>query len=183
MRALNIHPVDVAGHYVKDNYVNPNITLSAARQARVVSGYYRLHTTRNTTRNGSVPKIASCQQFTSTDQIGCLVKANTCTIGFAGREAADKTLPGANFALRMEGIVPSTQNIQNLVIAGATPIYPISRKLWLNALNGFSTATAAETSLFNFESVPGNIDPIIQGRNFVQVPSTVTRLRACPSGL
>ncbi len=189
MRALNIHPVDVAGHYVKDNYVNSSITLSAARQARVVSAYYRLHTTRNTNRNGSVPKVAQCQTFTSTDQIGCLVKANTCTIGYAGREAADKTAPLLNFALRMEGIIPSTQNIKNLVIAGSTPVYPISRKLWLNSLNGFSTGTAAEQSLFSFESTassvaaPSAMDNIILNRNFVQVPDGVTRLRACPSGL
>lgn len=184
MRVYNIHPVDVTGHYLRDNYLNTNIPgLAAARQARVVSAYYRLHTTRNTNVNGSVPKVANCRTFTSTDQIGCLVKANTCTIGYAGREAADKVLPGANFALRMEGIVPSTQNIQNLVIAGATPVYPISRKLWLNSLTGFSTGTADETSLFNFESNAASIDPIVLNRNFVQVPASVTRLRACPSGL
>lgn len=189
VRAYNLHPVDQTGHYLRDNYVNPNITLSATRQARVVSAYYRLHTTRNTTVHGSVPKVASCQTFTSTDQIGCLVKANTCTIGFAGREAADKVLPASNFAIRMEGIIPATQNIQNLVIAGATPVYPISRKLWLNALNGFSTATTAEQSLFTFESAPSSVatpsamDSIILGRNFVQVPDGVSRLRVCPSGL
>ena len=54
----------------------------------------------------------------------------------------------------MEGIVPSTQNIQNLVIAGATPVYPISRKLWLNSITGFASATTDENSLVTFESNP-----------------------------
>jgi hypothetical protein len=179
MRVYNVHPVDVTGHYLRDNYLNSSIPgLAAARQARVVSAYYRLHTTRNTNVNGSVPKVASCRQFTSTDQIGCLVKANTCTMGFAGRESVDATLPGANFAIRMEGIAPSTQNIQNLVAGGT--FYPISRKLWLNSLRGFSTASAAEVALFNFESNPASIDPIIVSRNFVQVPAGVTRLGSCP---
>ncbi len=182
VRAYNLHPVDVTGHYLRDNYVNSSITLSTVRQARVVSAFYRLHTTNNTTQHGSVPTVANCRLFDSTVQIGCLVKANSCTIGFAGREAVDSaTLQ--NFAFRIEGIPPTTQNIQNLVIAGATPVYPISRKLWMNSITGFAAATADENSLVTFESNPANIDPIILNRNFVQVPSTVTRLRGCPSGL
>ena len=161
MRVFNLHPVDVTGHYLRDNYVNPNIPgLAAARQARVVSAFLPpAHHRATPTSTAASRRLPTARQFTSTDQIGCLVKANSCTIGFAGREAVDKVLPGANFALRMEGIIPSTQNIQNLVIAGATPVYPISRKLWLNSITGFASATTDENSLFTFESNPANDRP------------------------
>jgi len=183
-RVFNIHPVDAAGHYVVDNYINPNIPvaaggINAVRQARIVSGYFRLHTTATTNKNGSVPTLAagaSCNTaFSSTEQIGCLVKANSCTVGFAGREAADDiTLgPARNFAARIQGITASTANIQNLA-TGGTPVYPIARKLWFNSLVGFGSplVTAPELALFNFENVPGNIDPIITARHFVTVPAT-----------
>ena len=236
MRAFNLHPVNSAGHYLKDNYINTSIAttsrngtacttnsqcgngtctsglcagdtyfLSTARQARIVSAYYRIHMTRNTTLNGSVPTFGNpaptdplgtplCEKFTSTDQIGCLVKANSCDIGYAGREAVDDVIGLGlanvqNFGLMIEGIRGSTQNIQNLALPPATPVYPIACKLWLNSINGFTSLTADETTLFNFEQVTGpgtvsnpSIDDIIFKRNFVNVPSGVTnRLKNCPA--
>jgi hypothetical protein len=190
-RALNLHPIDSAGHYVRDNYLNPNIpatSLSAARQARVVSAYFRLHTTRTTTLNGSVPTLAAgtaCQLLSDDPQIGCLVKANTCTIGYGGRVAADDiTVTTANnFSLQLEGIPPSQVNVQNLVTLG-TPVYPMARKLWLSSIVGFSSPllTPGELALYQYESVPTQIDPIVQAHNFVALPASVTRLRACPAG-
>lgn len=186
-RVFNLHPIDVNGHYVRDNYLNPAIpttSLSAARQARVVSAYYRLHTTTTTNLHNSVPTGGPCRLFSSTAQIGCLVKANTCSIGFAGREAADDlSIPGTvaqNLAFMIEGVRPTTANIQNLV-TGAGTVYPISRALWLNSIGGFSGASAAEQALYAFESVPANIDPIILSKNFTVVPPGVTRLKSCPA--
>jgi hypothetical protein len=91
----------------------------------------------------------------------------------------------------IEGIAGSTANIQ-LIASATTPpagTYPIARKLWLNSINGFTSLTADETTLFNFEQVTGmgtvtnpSIDDIIFKRNFVNVPSVVTnRLKNCPA--
>jgi hypothetical protein len=185
-RVFNIHPVDKFGHYLRDNYLNPNIVLSptpatnAKLQSRVVSAYYRLHTTRVSNLNGSVPTGGPCRTFTSTEQIGCLVTANTCDLGFAGREAVTST--GNNFAFRIDGVQSSVANIQNLV-TGGVPVYPMARRLWLNAVGGFSSLTGDELGLFNFESSPTQIDTLILNHNFVTVPPSVTRLRGCPSGL
>lgn len=190
LRVFNLHPVDVNGHYVLDNYVNGSIPTTnntvgivAGKQNRVVTAYYRLHVTSTDNTGGSVPTGGPCQTFDSTLQIGCLVKANSCNIGFAGRTAVDDfPAPAQNFALLQDGIVGSTLNIQNLA-TGGTPVYPLSRKLFLNSIVGFASplVTAPESALFSFESVPANIDPIILANNFVQVPATVTRLVGCPA--
>ena len=173
--------------------------LSTARQSRIVSAYYRIHLTRATTRNGSLPTIGKtpstpfgdplCRQLSSTDQIGCIVKANGCDIGYAGREAVDNVLSLGlanvkNFAFMIEGIRGSTGNIQNLVLPPATPVYPISGTLWLSSIVGFGSPllTADETTLYNYESTQANSDFLISVHNFVLVPSGVTnRLKSCPA--
>jgi hypothetical protein len=175
MRVFNVHPVDVNGHYVRDNYLNPNIPttrLIAVRQARVVSAYYRLHTTRVTTLHGSVPTGGPCTLLSETAQIGCLVKANSCSLGMAD----SSSIGNGSFALLIDGAAPTIANIQNLT-------YPLAHGLWLNAVNGFGTVVGPELSLYQFESDPLKIDPIVTLNGFVPVPNGVTRLRPCPSGL
>jgi hypothetical protein len=75
----------------------------------------------------------------------------------------------------------------NLVNGSGGPVYPISRKLWLNALNGFGSVTGDQSSLLScFRGmVPGvpldTIDSIIRNRTFVPVPAGVARTKACPA--
>ncbi len=160
-------------------------TIPAARQNRVVTAFYRLHFSRSTNLNGSVPTLPAgqgCQTLSATNQIGCLVKANACSIGFAGREAVDVFSPGPprNFAFQVAGVAPSVANVQNL-FTGGTPVYPISRGLYVNAVKGFANVTAgAEANLLTFFRTPASIDPIVTGRNFIQVPASVTRSSGCP---
>ncbi len=192
-RSLNLHPVDRTGHYVRDNFVNPFIptsgtgSISAARQARVVSAFYRIHATRTTDKHGSTATIATgCQTFSATDQIGCLVKANTCSIGFAGREAVDLGATPNNFAAQIEGIKPITINIQNLVTPPASPVYPIARTLWVNSIVGRPNITAAadlpQAALYDWMAVPSHIDSIVTTHNFTVVPGAVTnRNKSCPA--
>ena len=165
---------------------------TTANQARVVSGFYRLHTTKNTTLHGSIPTAASCTTFSSTDQIGCLVKANACSIGFAGRESVDDwaTIGSGNiknFAFQIGETVPSITAIQAFATRVGTP-YKLARGLWLNSLTGAGTVTSpplssAELALWNWEatSFSTHIDPIINTRNFVVVPASVTRVKTCPA--
>ena len=67
-----------------------------------------------------------------TSQIGCLVKASPCSVGYAGREAADPGPTFDNVALRLTGIQPTTQNIIEPA-TGGTPGLPMARKLWFNS--------------------------------------------------
>jgi hypothetical protein len=179
----------------------PPPQFTTANQARVVSGFYRMHTTRNTNLHGSVPTVAACLALTSTDQIGCLVKANSCSIGYAGRESVDDwaTLgPPAggtvkNFAFQIGETQPSIGAIQAFAThpVGVTP-YNLARGLWLNSLSGGGLGgpgpanpplSAAELSLWNWEATSNatHIDPIITARNFVVVPGSVVRQKSCPA--
>lgn len=186
-RGFNLHPLQTNGQYKRDNYINPNIpvtSIPAARQNRVVTAFYRLHFNGGTNVGGSNPTLPAgtgCRTLSATNQIGCLVKASTCSIGFAGREAVDPLAVGDNFAFRVQDIQPSTVNIQNLV-TGGSPVYPIARRLWVNSVIGFASVTGDELTLLNFMRNPAQIDPIVQARNFTVVPAGVVRSRPCPAG-
>jgi hypothetical protein len=188
-RGYHLHPVQTNGQYKRDNYVNPSIpvaSLSAARQNRVVTAFYRLHFNKVTNVNGSVPTLPAgefCRKLSATNQIGCLVKASSCSIGFAGREAVDESAVADNFAFRITGIQPSIVNVQNLVTTPSTADdYPISRRLWVNSVIGFANVTGAEQTLLGCFQNPAIIDNIITTRNFIPVPAGVTRTRGCPAG-
>jgi hypothetical protein len=193
-RVFNLLVLDSNGKYVRDNYVNPNLIainpatgqpfLSAIRQTRVVSAFYRLHVSQ-TTNLGAFATGISCKKFSSTEQIGCLVEANPCSIGFAGRESVDNVF---NFAFQVQGIKPTAPNISNLVNGSGGAPYPISRTLWVNSINGFGSVTGDQQSLLQCfrgqtAGVPLSlIDTLVQGRNFVPVPSNVSnRTKACPA--
>ena len=182
-RVYNLLVVDTAGHYVRDNYLNPNLpTLSAVRQNRVVSAFFRLHISHVTNLGGFAPGI-NCKKFSSTEQIGCLVAASPCSIGFAGREAVDNAL---NIAAQVAGIKPTAPNIENLVNGSGRPFYPLSRRLWVNALNGAAVGGDQLSLLRCFQGqLPGvtlnDIDADLRRRNFVAVPAGVNRSKSCPA--
>jgi ABC-type phosphate transport system substrate-binding protein len=193
-RGFHLHPVtgpvktttSVAGFYNRDNFSNPNIpltTIPANRQARVVTAFFRLHFNQVTTLNGSVPTLPGgsfCTRLDSTDQIGCLVKANACSIGYAGRESVDPVaVGGKNFAFRLNDVAPSVAKISNL-FTGGLPVYPLSRGLYVNSVKGFANVTGDELTLLTFMRTPTSIDPIISAHNFINVPGGVTRSTGCP---
>jgi hypothetical protein len=192
-RGFHLHPLTNAGVYKRDNFVNPNIPVSggipAARQNRVVTAFYRLHFNQVTNLNGSVPTLPAgefCRKLSATNQIGCLVKANACSIGFAGREAVDVfSVAGGsrNMAFKLNNIAPSLTAIQNLVTTPSTADdYPMARGLFVNSVKGFANVTGDELALLNFfrGGFGSQIDTIVQNRNFVQVPNGVARSSGCP---
>src|SRR5215831_2582275 len=133
---------------------------------------------------------SACTADNDTQQIGCLVKASPCSIGYAGREASDSVAPFQNVALNMVGIKATQSTIENLA-TGGTPVYPIARKLWFNSFQdpniGFAqpALSDAELALANCMGLSGNtsiVDPIIQAHNFVVVPPSVPRLVTNSSG-
>jgi hypothetical protein len=190
-RVYNLLVLTPGGKYVYDNYTNTNLALPATRQRRVVSGFFRLHTTRTTNFAGT-PTGGPCALLTSaTDIIGCLVKSNPCSIGFAGRESVDNV---ASMAFRLGNTVaandafpPSTARINNLVLTTTkADDYGLARTLWVNTatpanLNVASPDEGAFLNCFGQSGTTALVDSKIAQFNFVTVPAGVTRARTgCP---
>lgn len=111
-------------------------------QRPVVGGYYRLKTPRST----KLPAVPRCGEDTSTEQIGCLTARTSCSIGFAGREAAASPIGvGQGLAFAVGGIVPTTDKVQNLLVFPAdpvnAPVYPLARTLQECSMTGFPEGT------------------------------------------
>jgi len=114
-------------------------------------GFYRIHQrTLQANASGS-----TCRLPDATEQIGCLVHASPCSLGFAGL-TADLQDPNKVLELRSPlasgagaggaaagGVAPSASNIRRLLedcTAGNYAVrYPLSRKLYLNTLIGFNS--------------------------------------------
>jgi hypothetical protein len=76
--------------------------------------YYRVHASQNLNPDLTVPGTTGfCTQNNDTAQIGCLTNADPCSVGYAGRQAAEG-YPGGTpqrpKALNVNGIPPFTPN-------------------------------------------------------------------------
>lgn len=113
-------------------------------------GFYRIHQ-RTLQANASG---AACTEPDSTSQIGCLVHASPCSLGFAGL-TADLQNPNKLIALRTplatgsaaggeaSGVVSATPGsvrrlLENCSAGNYAARYPLSRKLYLSTLIGFN---------------------------------------------
>lgn len=124
---------------------------------------YRLHQT--TPLSGGA---TSCQEPDATQQIGCLVQASPCSLGFAGAEAEFAgNFNGTHSLLLGSPITPSQPiallgpNVRRLLDASGPSNgtcgngdgdnfglrYPLSRRLWINASRGFGNSAFA--NIFN----------------------------------
>jgi hypothetical protein len=106
---------------------------------------------------------SACQYQDMTDQIGCLVQADPCSIGFAGNAAKYDAVPGgvANGvatnppragtngplgtfdSVRVAQVYPGTSAVQLLGLGGE---YQLARKLYFNSLVGFAQLGTAATA-------------------------------------
>jgi hypothetical protein len=190
-RVFNLAPVNSAGNMASllDSYQNPNFPgVNGIR--RFARRYFGINMVRPDDSQ-TAPTIATgCTATDDTSQIGCLVKASPCSIGYAGREAADAAAPFNNLALTIVGIAPTQSTIQNLA-TNTAPVYPIARKLWFNSfqdpLIGFAqpNLTDPELALSNCMGLSGNtsiVDAAIALHNFVVVPASVPRLTTNATG-
>jgi ABC-type phosphate transport system substrate-binding protein len=140
----------------------------------VTSSAFKMYAT-SFESNGTAP---CADPSSSTEQIGCFsATAAPCSVGFAGRSAGDS---GAAVGLAINGISPTVPNIQS-------GVYPLTRKLYFNAINGFENAQADELSLarcFSNDTLMsgGLVDPppppplppgLIWSEGFVPLPTTV----------
>jgi len=124
-RVYNLHLYKPDGTYQTDKRSPP----------RPIQGaFHRIHITKtmNTPNN-----VGVCAEFDVTSQIACLVQASPCSIGFTARSAS--FYPGVS-ALKVNALEPTTACVQSQV-------YPLSRKLYLNTLKGFSSTTGDELEL------------------------------------
>jgi hypothetical protein len=106
----------------------------------VTGAYYRIHTTKSL--NPTTGR--TCQFQDMTDQIGCLVEASPCSIGYAGRGALG---PNPN----VDAVKLNKQSPLDLCIQ-AQFLYPLSRKLYLNTLIGFGNVETQELQLVGCET-------------------------------
>lgn len=154
-RAYNQFLKDPTGLYRRDN-LNRFIT----------GAFYRIHATATIAAGA-----ATCQTGSATTQIGCLVQANPCSIGFAGREATQQ----ANVVgLQVNGLSPTQGNIENLVTTpSATDDYVLARKLFFNTLAGFESVTGGELELSKCMANNSIVGPIAVNRGFIAMPTGV----------
>jgi hypothetical protein len=143
-RVYNLGPVNSVGGMagsapLTDAYVNPNF--STANLRRFSRRFFGLHMVRPDSSQSPATTAGPCVATDDTSQIGCLVKASPCSIGYAGREAADAASPFQNVALRVEGVQATQATIENLATGGA-PVYGMARKLWFNSVQGTLTGFA-----------------------------------------
>ncbi len=132
---LHLYFTDAADGKIKYRTIKRNST-----DVPIQSAFYRIHTTR--TLDGTA---VGCQENSATKQIGCLVQASPCSIGFAGGEAKDTLPKGTAVAFKVNALEPSKACVRKL-IAGGTP-YPLSRQLYINTMAGFENVTGQELEL------------------------------------
>jgi hypothetical protein len=171
-RAYNLHmydgtAADGAVGYIKQNIVTATSTLALD----FVGGAGRIHQVET-----AVAGLTKCQLVDATDQIGCLVQADPCSIGYAGNGSTgwgdnnpSGTVASNNAAIRVNQIAPTATTVRLLGQSGA---YPLSRKLYLSSAIGFANVTGDELTLAQYESVASNIAPILATNGFISLGAT-----------
>ena len=223
-RYFNTAVFNTAGKLVKDNFCNPNLTAaplncSCAGQARPVSAWFRLHVNRatdlggvnlrgpvnpSTNVNGGFPTANGCVNHGSAYQLGCLVAANPCSVGFGGRSAVDQVAfqPVNNFAYQLGGdpggivgsltstgsTLPATNNhVLALLDPLATDVYPMARRIfvsrWVDPANAETSMTnfSNEETLFQCFANDSITTPEITLDNLVAIPGGPRIDNLCPN--
>jgi ABC-type phosphate transport system substrate-binding protein len=130
---------------------------------QIAGAYYRIHSTR--TLNTPDSSVSACKHQDATAQIGCLVQASPCSIGYAGKEATNGPEGGA-VAIKIKALEPTTACIQSFS-------YPLTRKLYLSTTAGFANVTGQELALAQCEATPATINASLSAHGFVSLPATV----------
>ncbi len=116
--------------------------------------------------NVSTATDVRCALTDATQQIGCVlgtIPTESCSLGYAGLLA---TLQVGAEALRIDGVLPSTANVQTFA-------YPASRKLYFNTMIGFQNVVSPELDLAKAAAGGGGfLSGIITAQGFVNLPAT-----------
>ncbi len=160
--------------------------------ARILSagGFYRIHSnTAGQSYGGDANTTGICQQNDDTSQIGCLTDSDPCSVGYAGRGAAQAFAGNVTAntavseplkALAVNGTPPFTPGgdpdlaLKNLLQpAGTLPLYPLSRRLYLATIYGFSNLLGGESELAACYGNNNIVGPAITAKGFVAIPGGV----------
>jgi hypothetical protein len=183
-RVYNLHPHHKTGVYLTQRYtyLDGASEVPTVGFRPVVGAFYRIHETRT-----AAPGFAGCvgdsccSSDDSAAQIGCLVGASPCSIGFADQNAANQevqTLPDGGGTLSPRSVYASALNgiepASNCQRSGA---HPASRHLWLNTLIGFRTGGVFGDEIELARCLSGNgldnglsIQQVVQNAGFVAIP-------------
>jgi len=132
----------------------------------ITGAWYRLHSAHTLVAGGT-----KCLQSDATLEIGCLVQASPCSLGYAGRTADQWDTGAANapttLAYKVNEVLPLSQCVQTFG-------YSLSRKLYLDTIVGWNalvpndaTFGPDELALANCEASEAFIGPIMTANNFV----------------
>jgi hypothetical protein len=137
--------------------------------------FYRIHTSQDMllpNQPATTVGTAICNYQDATQQIGCLVQASPCSIGYAGRTGLTVAMPkggsSANaIAVNILGVPPATQCVQTFE-------YKYSRKLYLDTLLGFGALSTGDPQLVlaQCEAVAGNVVNAVNFRGFIDLPDS-----------
>lgn len=173
-RVYNLHPHRQDGSYVQQMYFVDDLLLpgptgvptgSAFRQ--VVGAFYRIHTTRtaHVATNATCPGDSCCRRDDPTNQIGCLVAANPCSVGYAGRagDLVELNTTGGiltNYANAVNAVAP----LVNCIDGGQ---YPLAQLLYDNTLTGFRTTMPPGFFASPVSGAELNLAKCLSGNNFI----------------
>jgi hypothetical protein len=165
-------------------------TIDTDDSGRPITGaFYRIHESQALLSPNTPSVIASppapiatpqaiCTYQSMTDQIGCLVQADPCAFGYAGREAdtiVGPSISGTTMVLaatatgmKLKGIPDAVGCVQ---LAGAPGSYPFWRKLYLDSIVGFGNVSLAEQGMAQCESTNANITLGINADSFITLPA------------
>jgi cysteine-rich repeat protein len=186
---------------------NANFTSTPPNARFNIADFYRIHEFAVPSTNkpvaGHTSATGNCQENDDTSQIGCLVDADPCSIGYAGREASS-LFPGSGgansggdlltskaFAIStLSPAVPFTppftppsvnsnqdEGLLNLLtstpISSTEPFYPLSRRLYVATLFGFGNLLNGEKEFAQCYANNDNVSAAITKHKFVNVPGGV----------
>ena len=132
----------------------------------MIGAFFRIHPTKASSY--AAAGSPTCQADSDTGQIGCLVNADPCSIGYAGREADQQT---GNSALFVNGVRPTDQAVAKLMTDTANA-YPLSRRLYFASLVGFDNVTGGELELAKCMTNNTAINKAMVDHNFVTMSTT-----------
>jgi ABC-type phosphate transport system substrate-binding protein len=134
---------DGRSHNLVLRNANGSIVLDANGR-ELVGSFYRIHSGDTSSTIAKAGDAEACRRESSTIQIGCLVQASPCSIGFAGVEAIGVS---GTTNLKVKNVRPTAENIRRLITAPtSTQLYPLARKLFLNTMIGAENVTGEEAT-------------------------------------
>lgn len=194
-RVYNLHLRDRDCFLRERSRRNPQAS-SDTINVQMIGSFFRIHTSRSL--RPDAPTSHLCKH-SDTDaetgasrQIGCLVQASPCSIGFGSVQAVNDFVGYQTddlARLAVNNVLPNFSTIHHLM-DGGSPRYPINRKVYLNSLRGFhapvnqSGSSDGEQELAKkLVAAADSIDDLHSG--FVPLPNPVcedfNELDVCPA--